>query len=147
MTSVQGPLSLEFECLYKNLKDPLGLDTFDEVVIAYRNGEYDTNMNLSLETTEFYGNSLDLTFVMPPVTAWLQMIIRSHFNQTLLPILATLGYKQCAFVDAQNIFGRGTNAVINWAAGDHSQALLLSESLLGYLERYLSRLETNFFSI
>ena len=30
-TSVEGPYSLDFECLYKNLQDPLGLATFNEV--------------------------------------------------------------------------------------------------------------------
>jgi len=33
-----------------------------------------------------------------------------------------------------------------WAAGDHSKALLLSDSLLDYLERYVERVESDFYS-
>jgi len=49
-------------------------------------------------------------------------------------------------MDAEGAFGRGTNALLMWAGGDKSKALLLSDSLLGYLERYVERVESNFYS-
>jgi hypothetical protein len=33
-----------------------------------------------------------------------------------------------------------------WSAGDHQQGLLLADSLLGYLERYVQRVESDFYS-
>lgn len=74
-TAVRGPYSLDFECLYKCLRDPLGLGTFQEVVMAYHSGDYDTSMNLGLEVTEFYDNIVNLSLIMPPVIAWLQMVM------------------------------------------------------------------------
>jgi len=103
-------------------------------------------MNLSLEVTELDGTAVDFALLMPPLIAWLQKAIKLYRNVTILPIMANLGVKQCALVDSHDYFRRGTNTLAIWSATDHSKALLLSDSLLGYLERYVQRVESDFYS-
>ena len=83
---------------------------------------------------------------MPPVISWLQLMGNSHLKITILPVFATLGYKHCVFVDSENRFGRGPNTLVSVGGPDMRKCLILGTSLLDYLEQYLQRVETEYYS-
>jgi hypothetical protein len=63
----------------------------------------------------------------------------------MLPFLHTTGYRQSAFIDFQNIYGRGPNAVFCWGGPDRSQSQYLAASLYDYLNLHLEKLKTNYY--
>lgn len=91
--------------------------------------------NLTLETVEFHEHTLNLAILMPPMAAWLQTMLFHRYHIELLPILHTLGYRHCIYVDVQDKFGMGPNAMISLAGSDKRKCLIVSRSILDYLEQ------------
>lgn len=48
------------------------------------------------------------------------------------------------YVDSENRFGRGPNALISLAGSDKRRCLVIADSILGFLEKYVERMATGY---
>jgi hypothetical protein len=73
------------------------------------------------------------------------MILLQYYKKKLLPILHTTAYRHSIFVDVENIFGHGPNALISWGGPDRTKVHLVGTSILGFLEQHLERLRHRYY--
>lgn len=137
--------TLEYECLFKTLKDPNNVDNFEEALSDYHAGRLDLDANLQLEYTEFYEHQLSMCLLMPPMATWLQLMLMHRYKMVILPIIHTMGYRHCVYLDVENKFGRGNNTLISLGGQDKKYCQIIGTSLLGYLEGYCERVKNDFY--
>jgi hypothetical protein len=101
--------------------------------------------NLILETTEFYEHTLSLALLMPPMAAWLQTMLNNRYKISILPFMHTLGYRHCVYVDVENKFDLGANTLISLGGADKKRCLILHRSILGFLEQWVERIQSNYY--
>jgi hypothetical protein len=90
--------------------------------------------NFPLHYTEFYEHSLELVLLSPAAVTWIQLILRSYYKIKLLPFLHTTGYRHSVFVDIENKFGQGPNALVSWGGPDRTKCHIISNSIVEFLE-------------
>jgi hypothetical protein len=101
--------------------------------------------NFTLSYVEFQEHTLQLVFLSPAAVTWIQMILKQYYQVETLPFLHTTGYRHSAFVDVNNLYGLGHNAIISWGGPDRKKSHVLASSIIEYLETHRNRLLSNYF--
>jgi hypothetical protein len=73
------------------------------------------------------------------------MILLQYYKVKLLPFLHTTSYRHSAFIDIDNQFGFGPNALVSWGGPDRTQCHIVGRSILEFLEQHLERLNSRYY--
>jgi len=90
---------------------------------------------------------MKIIFLSAPSVYMIQDLIRKHVGITVLPFLHTQRYRHTVYIDAENTFGEGHNALISNGGPDRSMVQVLSKSIVDFLEDYQRKLESNWYNI
>lgn len=133
---IQEPITFEIECLFKNLNDQ---DPSNTVLDRDEKHEYFSNFKL----TSLIFNNYDLQTVLlsPSSILNFRMILQLKTGLKCFPFTHTNKYRQCNFVDLNNYFGRGPNAILSITGTDKSQALFIAPSIESYLSKHCQLLK------
>ena len=82
---------------------------------------------------KFNQHNLEMMFLVPSAIRNFREMIKLKSGIDAFPFGHTHKYRQCTFVDIQNYFGRGHNAMYSVNGLDKSHALFIFESPLAYL--------------
>jgi hypothetical protein len=101
------------------LREPEGIETFDDMMSKYHSGEYDMEENnLSLLTNSFYEHVHNFALLSAPFAVWLYFMLTQRYKFEVLPIFHTLGYRHILLLDWENKFGLGPSALISFGGSD-----------------------------
>ena len=101
--------------------------------------------NFPLYVTEFDEHCLEYVVLSAAGVIWIQTILLQYYKKRLLPFLHTTGYRHSVFVDAENMFGRGPNALVSWGGPDRTLCHVISDSIVDFLSDHLAKLQNQFY--
>ena len=96
---------------------------------------------------KFERHTLTQVLLTPPIGLKLRELIKEKFGFNCLPLTHTDKYRQATFVDIDNVFGKGTNAMMSITGVDKSHAMFVMKNPLLYLTTHHQMLMNDDFQV
>lgn len=121
-------ITFQIECIYKNFNDQ-----DPNSMIHDPDEEREFFANFKLWTLQLPNHNLQQVLLTPSALLNFRNIMESKCGIKAFPFTHTNKYRQITFIDINNIFERGCNAVYSIQGVDRTSALYLFESPEAYL--------------